>query len=146
MIDANVDDAVGDFLLTRAYNVDYINKSFLPGTPDNEIDSVARIEGWVIVSHDQRFLQKIQQPRYGFSDLARTGYGRIMLMTRESQQLSRISQAIDLIEMCHGKAVESERRLLITLGPNWIRYDDEPLSRTARGSDSLSESAPWSRP
>lgn len=131
LLDANVDDAVGDVLLGRAHTVDYVNESFLPGTPDNEIDNVARIEGWIIVSHDQRFLRRIQQPRFGFTESARSGYGRIMLMTRESLQVRRMEQSLDIIELLHSRAVETGRRLLITVGDNFIRYDDEPPLRTA---------------
>lgn len=135
MVDANVDDEVGDILLSRAYPVDYVNKSFLPGTPDSQIDSVARLEGWIIVSHDQAFLQKIQQPRFGFTERAHTGYGRIMLLTRESLQISRVGQCMDLIETLFEKAVDTDRRLLLSIGPNYIRYDDEPLARTPKGTN-----------
>jgi uncharacterized protein with PIN domain len=135
MVDANVDDGVGDILLSRAYPVDYVNKSFLPGTPDSQIDNVARLEGWIIVSHDQAFLEKIQQPRFGFTERAHTGYGRIMLLTRESLQIVRVVRCIDLIETLFEKAIDTDRRFLLSIGPNYIRYDDEPLSRTPKGTN-----------
>lgn len=132
MLDANVNDAVGDFFLARGYVVDFVNKSFLPKTPDADLNAIAQLEGWIIVSYDQEFLKKIQQPRYGFPDSARSGYGRIMFLVRLSQQLERIERCFDIIEHIYARAHESERRLLLTIGPNWIRYDDEPLPRTAK--------------
>ena len=132
MVDANVNDAVGDFLLARGYVVDFVNKSFLPKTPDSDLNALAQVEGWIIVSYDKDFLRKIQQPRYGFPDPACSGYGRIMFMIRVSQQLKRIEQCMDIIEHIHGRALESDRRLLLTIGDNWIRYDDEPLARTPK--------------
>jgi uncharacterized protein with PIN domain len=132
MIDANVNHAVGDLLLSRGYEVDFVNQSFLPKTPDSDIDAVARRDGLIIVSYDQQFLKKIQQPRFGFIDPASSGYGRIMLMIRLSQQVARMDQCFDMIEHVHAKALVSGRRLLITVGLNFIRYDDEPLPRTPK--------------
>jgi hypothetical protein len=132
MIDANVDDAVGDFLASRGHIVDFVNRSLMPATPDQVINDIARIEGWIIVSYDQQFLKRIQQPRFGFPTPVRSGYGRIMLMVRLSQQLARMRQCLDIVENLHATAVASERRLLLTIGPNWVRYDDEPLARTTR--------------
>lgn len=132
MIDANVDDAVADLLATRGHVVDLVNKAFLPATPDQVIDDIARLEGWIIVSHDQQFLKRIQQPRFGFPNPARSGYGRIMLMVRLSQQRARMQRCLDIVESLHATALESERRLLLTIGSNWVRYDDEPLPRTSR--------------
>lgn len=142
MVDANVDDAVGDFLLARGHVVDFVNKSFLPKTPDPELNAIAQVEGWIIVSYDQEFLRKIQQSRYGFPDPARSGYGRIMLMVRLSLQLKRVEQCIDIIEHIYARALESERRLLLTIGPNWIRYDDEPLARTPKTPKGAPDPAP----
>lgn len=130
MLDANVDEAVGTFLESRDHRVNFVNRSFLPGTPDSEIDAVARIDGWIIVSHDQRFLRKIQQPRFAFSDPAHSGYGRVMLMTRLSQQATRVRQCLDIIEMVYAHAMATGRRLLITVGPAFVRYDDQPAPST----------------
>lgn len=82
MIDANVDRALGGVLESRGYRVAFVNQEFLPGTPDADIDTVARRDGWVIISHDQRFMRRIQQPRFNFPDPVTTGYGRLMLCTR----------------------------------------------------------------
>ena len=132
MLDANVDDAVGHFLAGRGHAVDFVNKSYLPKTPDPDLDMIARTRGLIIVSYDQAFLKKIQQTRFGFTDPARSGYGRIMFMVRLSQQAKRIVQCIDIIEHLNARALASDRRLLLTVGPNWIRYDDEPLPRTSK--------------
>lgn len=132
LLDANVNDEVGDVLIARSFVVDYVNNSFLPKTPDGEIDTVARIEGWILISHDKKFLRKIQQPRFGFTDSASTGYGRIMLMTKESLQVRRIEQSMDIIEMIHTIAVATHRRLLLTVSDYFIQYNDEPVPRTPR--------------
>lgn len=132
MIDANVDDAVGDIILARGMLVDYVNKSFLPGTPDSTIEDVAKIDGWIIISHDEKFLQKIQQPKFNFGDVAASGYGRIMLCTRESLQTKRFAEVFDSIQLLFDYACNSGKRMLVTIGVNWIRFDDKPLIRTER--------------
>src|SRR5690606_33776359 len=109
MVDANVNDTVGHFLESRSYTVGFVNQLFLPGTPDPDIDGLSRVQGWVILSYDQRFLKRIQQPRFGYTDPASSGYGRIMLMVRLSQQLGRILQCIDIIECMYHKAMETDR-------------------------------------
>lgn len=99
MVDANVDEALGAMLDSRGYRVAFVNQEFLPATPDADIDMVAQQEGWIIISHDQRFMRKIQQPRFNFPDPVTTGYGRLMLCTRESQQVRRFEETIELIEL-----------------------------------------------
>ncbi len=129
MIDANVDEALGTMLDFRGYRVAFVNQEFLPGTPDADIDTLAQREGWIVISHDQRFMRKIQQPRFNFSDLVTTGYGRLMLCTWESQQVRRFDETIELIETLVAWAVGASKRLVITIGPNWVRFDDMPLVR-----------------
>jgi hypothetical protein len=129
MIDANVDHAVGGFLRQRGHHVDFVNRMFAPGTPDDAIDAVARAEGWIIVSHDREFLRKIQQKRFSFRETAGTGYGRIMLCGRESLQLERVRATIEVIELYHRWAVTMSRRLVVTIGTNWVRFDDTVLDR-----------------
>ncbi len=133
MIDANVDHAVGELLADRGHDVDFVNRLFAPGTPDDTIDAFARADGWIIVSHDRDFLRKIQQKRFNFPDTAESGYGRITLTGRESQQFERVLATIDLIEAYHRWALDTGHRLVITLGPSWIRFDDQTLEQTLRG-------------
>lgn len=132
LVDANVHHGVGSVFVERNHIVDFVNESFLPGTPDHEIETVARADGWIIVSHDETFLKRIQQPRFNYDDLAASGFGRIMLCTRESLQVSRISETLGLIELLHAEAIRSSRRFLLTIGPNWIRFDDRPANKTPR--------------
>ena len=134
MVDANVDHAVGDLLNSRGHEVDFVNRLFAPGTPDDAIDAFAKADGWIIVSHDRDFLKKIQQKRFNFPDAANTGYGRIMLSGKESQQLDRVSSTLGLIEAYHAWAVETFHRLVITIGPTWIRFDVHVLERTPMGA------------
>lgn len=128
LIDANVDAEAGNVLTSRGHTVTSVVKLFPDGTPDGDIDAFARIEGWIIVSHDRRFMKLIQQPRYNFDIAVTTGYGRVMLCGPESGQRSRLEETIDLIELYYSWAVSNDRRFLLTIGPNWIRYDDRPLS------------------
>ena len=130
MVDANVDHAVGDLLDSRGHEVDFVNRLFAPGTPDDAIDAFAKADGWIIVSHDRDFLKKIQQKRFNFPDTADTGYGRIMLSGKESRQLDRVRSMLELIEKYHEWAVATFRRLVITIGPNWTRFDDQALEQT----------------
>lgn len=130
LIDANVHQGVGEVFLARTHEVLFVNDAFLPKTPDPEIDAYARKEGWIIVSHDKEFLRKIQQPRFNFQDSIETGYGRIMLSGRESQQVERVAEVCDLVEALHGCALRIGRRFVVTIGPNWIRFDDQALNRS----------------
>ncbi|MGI8486817.1 MAG: DUF5615 family PIN-like protein [Thermomicrobiales bacterium] len=131
MIDANVHQGVGKVFRARTHEVLFVNDAFLPKTPDPEIDAFARKEGWIIVSHDKEFLKKIQQPRFNFLDSIETGYGRIMLSGRESQQVERVDEICDLIEALYECAHHSSRRFVVTVGPNWIRFDDQALNRSS---------------
>lgn len=127
LIDANVDAEAGSVLASRGHDVSYVVQVFPDGTPDGDIDAFARIEGWIIVSHDRRFMRVIQQPRYNFDISVTTGYGRVMLCGPESGQRIRLEETIDLIELCYSWALRNGRRFLLTIGLNWIRYDDRPL-------------------
>lgn len=129
MVDANVDNALGMLLASKGYEVAFVNQTFLPGTPDAELDLVARRDGWIVVSHDQQFMRRIQQSRFNFSDPVSTGYGRLMLCTRESQQVARFEQTLDLIELLLRYALAMNTRLVISIGANWVRFDDMPLVR-----------------
>jgi TolB-like protein len=132
MIDANVDHAVGELLADRGHEVDFVNRLFAPGTPDDTIDTFAKADGWIVVSHDRDFLRKIQQKRFNFSDTAASGYGRITLSGRESQQLERVRSTMELIEGYHRWALDTGHRLVITIGPSWIRFDDQILEQTLK--------------
>lgn len=129
MIDANVDTLLGEVLNSRGYRVAFVHQEFLPGTPDADIDLVARRDGWVIISHDRNFMRRIQQPRFNFADSVATGYGRVMLSTRESRQVERFEQTFDLFETLLAYALRADKRLVITIGANWVRFDDMPLIR-----------------
>lgn len=128
LIDANVIEGVGSLLGDLGYDVEYVNRAFAQGTPDLDIDAFARMEGWIILSHDRRFLKLIQQPRFNFDLAVTSGYGRIMLCGPESEQRERLEQTISLIELAHDWAWTHGRRLLLSIGPNWIRYDDRSLA------------------
>lgn len=127
LIDANVSRTVGDVFADRGHDVDYVVRAFQEGTPDDAIDVFARTEGWIILSHDRRFMKRIQQPRYNFAETVASGYGRIMLCGPYVQQQVRVEQTIELIEMHLAWARINDKRFLVSVGPNWIRYDDMPL-------------------
>ncbi len=131
LIDANVHQGVGEVLRAHAHEVLFVNDAFFPKTPDPQIDEFARTEGWIIVSHDKEFLRKTQQPRFNFRDSIETGYGRVMLSGRESQQVERVAEVCDLVEALHGCALQTGRRFVVTIGPNWIRFDDQALNRSS---------------
>jgi hypothetical protein len=126
LIDANVHHGVGKILFEAGHDVDYVTKSFLEGTPDDEIETFARSDGWIIVSHDKRFLTRIQQPRYNFADPANTGFGRIMLMTSPATHLVRIGECLRLIELLHTESISENKRFLLVIGDHFIRFEDKP--------------------
>ena len=128
LIDANVIEAVGSVLVVRGYDVEYVTRVFPQGTPDLDIDGFARAEGWIILSHDWRFMKLIQQPRFNFDLAITTGYGRIMLCGSYAEQRERLEPTISLVELTLDWALARGQRLLLTIGPNWIRYDDRPMS------------------
>ena len=132
MIDTNVIHGVGTMLRSRGHTVEFVNVLFAPGMPDSDIDSFARLQGWIIVSHDQEFMRKIQQPRFNFELSVASGYGRIMLTGKESAQLDRFRDTVELIESYHQWALRTNHRLVVTIGPTWIRFDDQPRNQTAR--------------
>ncbi len=58
----------------------------------------------------------------------------MMLCGRESDQAGRISSAASYLSTCHTWAWDNDRRFMVTIGDNWIRYDDEVLKRTPKMS------------
>lgn len=130
LIDANVVAHVGSVLYDRGHEVEYVSRAFADGTPDDDIDDFARVQGWIIVSHDRRFLSRLQQPRYNFPDPAASGYGRLMLNGNNALQVGRVTETIDLIERYHSWAIGTGKRFLACIGPNWTRFDDQPLPKT----------------
>jgi len=78
----------------------FVNDAFLPKTPDPQIEAFARNECW------------------------------IMLSGRESQQVERVAEVCDPVEALHGCALRIGRRFVVTIGPNWIRFDDQVLNRS----------------
>lgn len=131
LIDANVIESAGSVLEVRGYDVEYVTRAFAQGTPDLHIDAFARTEGWIILSHDRRFMKLIQQPRFNFDLAVTTGYGRIMLCGPYVEQRERLEKTVSLIELTHEWASTQGKRFLLSIGPNWIRYDDRPLSTNA---------------
>jgi hypothetical protein len=134
VVDANAKDAVGDVFLDAGADVVWVTREFDEGFPDDEIDDFARKQGRIIVGHDQRFLQSIQQRMFQFNIPATSGYGRIMLCGREERQPDRLREALPFLILCHNWAIETGRRFLATVGDNWIRFDDKPIARVVHGA------------
>jgi hypothetical protein len=85
LLDENVHKRVGDVLIARGHEVSYVLDAFLPGTPDDDLLDFARTFGMLIVSHDQRFMARVKQPKKGRqADFALPGFGRIHLLGREA--------------------------------------------------------------
>ncbi len=133
VIDANAKDEVGNVFLEAGADVVWVTREFDEGFPDKEIDEFARKQGRIIVGHDQRFLQSIQQRMFQFNASAATGYGRIMLCGREERQPDRLRETLPFLILCHNWAIETGTRFLITVGDNWVRLDDKPIARVIRG-------------
>ena len=129
LIDANAHYQVGTALAEIGADVLRVTQVFPDGTEDDAIDQYARSEGRIVVGHDRRFLSRIQQVPYQFVLPVSTGYGRIMLIGRESAQPDRIREALPLLTITYQWALENERRFLVTVSDNWIRYDDRIIAR-----------------
>lgn len=134
LIDANAKDEVGNVFQEAGADVVWVTRSYDEGFPDVEIDSVARNEGRIVVGHDQRFLQSIQQRMFQFNIPASSGYGRIMLCGRENRQPDRLREALPFLILCHRWAMETNHRFLVIIGDNWVRFDDKPIARVLRGN------------
>ena len=128
-VDANAQYRVGTALADAGADVLWVTDVFPQATEDDAIDQYACSEGRIVIGHDQRFLSRIQQVPYRFELPASTGYGRIMLMGRESAQPDRIAECLPILLLIHRWALENGRRFLVTIGDNWIRYDDRVISR-----------------
>lgn len=130
MVDVNAHYAVGDVLHEAGAEVHWANRRFPIGTPDDEIDRFSRNEGRIVISHDRRFLQKIQQRRFQSDLPASTGYGRILLCGREDRQPDRLREVLPLLIVIHDWAVETDHRFIVTISDTWIRFDDKPIARS----------------
>jgi len=133
VVDVNTHDSVGDVFLDAGANVIWANREYDKGTPDEEIDFAAKEGGRIIVSHDRRFLQMIQQRRFQFDVPASTGYGRILLCGSEPRQANRVREILPLLEIIRNWAIATDHRFIVTIGDNWIRFDDKPIARVIRG-------------
>jgi len=110
----------------------HVTEVFNDGTDDDSVDQYARLEGRIIVGHDQNFMRIIQQKLYQFNIPVSSGYGRIMLCGQESRQPERRLEVLPYLDICHRWALETNRRFSIAIGNTWIRYDDGLISRTPK--------------
>lgn len=100
LVDANANDDVGNVFLEAGADVVWVTRYFDDGFPDVEIDEFAQREGRIIIGHDQRFLQSIQQRKFQFGIPVSSGYGRIMLCGRERNQPARLREAMPFLILC----------------------------------------------
>ncbi len=133
IVDANAKNEVGDVFQEAGADVVWVTRSFDEGFPDADIDEFARNEGRIIVGHDQRFLQSVQRRMFQFDIPVTSGYGRIMLSGREERQPDRLRELLPFLALCHRWALATQHRYLVTIGDNWIRFDDKPIARVIRG-------------
>lgn len=133
VVDVNTHDTVGLVLAELGADVIWANSYYAEETLDETIEVEARAEGRIIVSHDRNFLKMIQQRRFQFDTPASSGYERILLCGYEPRQADRIREVIPLLELIHRWAVDTGRRFIVTIGDNWVRFDDKPIARVVRG-------------
>lgn len=131
-MDVNTDGLVGSVFAEAGADVVWASKAFAQGTPDEAIDDAARQEGRIIVSHDRRFLQMIQQRRFQFDISASTGYGRILLCGHEQRQHARLREVLPVLDILRNWAIATDRRFIAAIADNWIRFDDKPIARVLR--------------
>lgn len=133
IVDVNIHDAVGGVFAQSGANVIWANTYYPKETPDEIIEDFARSDGRIIVSHDRRFLQMIQQRRFQFDTPASSGFGRILLCGHELRQTERIREVLPLLETIWQWTIATNHRFIVTVGDNWIRFDDKPIARVMRG-------------
>jgi len=129
IVDVNADDDVGRVLERAGADVLWANRHYPRETPNEVIQGFARQEGRIVVSHDRRFLQMIQQRRFQFDTPASTGYGRVLLCGRENRQPARIRETLPLLVLLRRWAIETDHRFIVTVADSWIRFDDKPIAR-----------------
>jgi hypothetical protein len=130
LIDANTQRAVGRAFAQLGADVVYVTDIFAEKTEDSAIDRWAQSEGRIIVGHDVNFMRAIQQNSFQFNVSVQSGYGRVMLCGRYADQAARLRQVATFLSVCHQWAVEQDNRFLVSIGDNWVRFDDGPLRRT----------------
>lgn len=130
LIDANVHRDVGAALADAGHDIVYVFEVFPPKASDDEIDQYARSQGRIVVSHDARFMRRIQQQMFQFEEPLSSGYGRIMLSGNEVEVADRVREVFPLLEMLMERALASEQRFLVTVADTWIRYADRPRAMT----------------
>ncbi len=74
----------------------------------------------------------IQQRRFQFDTPASSGFGRILLCGHEPRQAERIREVLPLLELIRQWAITTDHRFIVTVGDNWIRFDDKPIARVIR--------------
>lgn len=131
-MDVNTHDEVGAVLASAGADVIWANSHYVEETPDETIERFARDEGRIIVSHDRNFLKMIQQRRFQFDTPASSGFGRILLCGHEPRQAERIREVLPLLELIRQWAITTDHRFIVTVGDNWIRFDDKPIARVIR--------------
>lgn len=131
-MDVNADDGVGTIFVRAGADVIWANRHYPRETPDEVIEDFARQQGRIIVSHDRQFLKMIQQRRFQFDIPASTGYGRILLCGYEPRQPERIREVLPLLGLFREWAIVTDHRFIVTVGDNWIRFDDKPIARVLR--------------
>lgn len=132
IVDVNTHDAVGNVFAQFGASVIWANNHYPEETPDDFIEDFARTEGRIIVSHDRHFLKMIQQRRFQFDIPASTGFGRILLCGYEPRQAERIREVVPLLELMRDWAISTDHRFIVTVGDNWVRFDDKPIARVMR--------------
>jgi hypothetical protein len=136
IVDVNTHDAVGNVFASTGASVFWANTHYPKETPDEVIEEFARSNGLIIVSHDRRFLQMIQQRRFQFDTPASSGFGRILLCGHELRQAERIREVLPLLGVIRQWAVATDHRFIVAVGDNWIRVDDKPIARMLRSNRS----------
>ena len=48
-------------------------------------------------------------------------------------QAGRLREVLPVLVMYHQWATETDHRFMVSIGDNWIRFDDKPIARVIRG-------------
>jgi predicted nuclease of predicted toxin-antitoxin system len=121
-IDENVDVKVGELLLARGHQVEFVRDWLGQGTKDQAVAFAADRQQAIVVTHDKDFKALAQRAPNG-SRAQYKALGRISLRCREARARSRLTQLIDFIEYDFDRSRKlGDRRVIVSITESTIVF------------------------
>jgi hypothetical protein len=120
LTDNCVPDSVGRALSNAGHEVMLLRHILPTSSPDPLVASVAELNDAILISFDRDF--RTLAPRIGIGRQRFRRLSRIGFRCREPEAAERLKLALALIEFEWTSAqVASDKRMIIEIGPNYIR-------------------------